>query len=157
MSDINIINATIEVVAEVLECDIDELAANSKLVLDLGADSLDIVDLTFSLGKKFKIKMPQKTVIMRAEEEMGDLSRIVSGDGKLTALGAELLCMGPNRYTSEEAYEGQSLMTIFTETTISHWANLCGAIIESDLSGDELIQKNIRETIKKDSTAQVAC
>ena len=138
----NIIEQTLEITAEVLEMDFDEVNLDSKIVADLGADSLDIVDLSFSLGKKFDIKMPKKTVIMHAEELLGGMSGLVH-DGLLTGLGAELLRVSPNAYTEEEAYAGQSLINVFADTTVRHWVNLCQAIIESELAGDELIKQNV--------------
>lgn len=163
MAEDKVVTTIMDVVAEVLEYDIEEFDIDSKLVVDLGADSLDIVDLSFSLGKAFDIKMPQKTVIAIAEEVLGDLSPLVNGN-KLTALGAYLLRVGPNAYSNSDAFAGQSLVTVFAQTTIGHWANLCQYIITSGLSGDAAIEQCVRnalvdgpESVADTALSQAAC
>jgi acyl carrier protein len=136
----------IGIVADVLECEIDEISLESKIVNDLGADSLDIVDLSFSLGKKLAIKMPQKSVIMHAEEILGSLAALVN-DGKLTNLGAQVLQMSPNAYSTNDAYEGLPVMDLFTNTKVIHWVNLCASIIKNEIPGDELIHDSIKKQL----------
>jgi acyl carrier protein len=48
-----------ELVAEVLVIDGDEISLNSRLIADLGAESIDFLDLVFQLEKEFKIKIPR--------------------------------------------------------------------------------------------------
>jgi acyl carrier protein len=146
MNSDDITKRVIDVIADVLECEIEEVSLDSKIVDDLGADSLDIVDLSFSLGKKLAIKMPQKSVIMHAEEVLGSLSELVN-DGKLTNLGAQVLQMSPNAYSTNDAYEGLPVMGVFTNTKVIHWVNLCASIIKNEISGDELIQDSIKKQL----------
>ncbi len=47
-----------EVVVEELSCNADEISENSKFVEDLGADSLDVVELVMALEEKFDIEIP---------------------------------------------------------------------------------------------------
>ncbi len=142
----DILNQVQEVIAEALELDAEDVLANSSLVDELEADSLDIVDLSFSLGKHFDIEMPKKSVIMHAEEKLGGLSDLVVSN-KLTRMGALLLQQSPNKYTAEEANEGTSLAQIYSETRVRHWANLCEEIITSGLSGDDLICQKIESLL----------
>lgn len=48
-----------EIVADVLVIDEDEVSLNSRLIADLGAESIDFLDLVFQLEKEFKIKIPR--------------------------------------------------------------------------------------------------
>ena len=48
----------IEVVVEQLSVDAAEVKEDSKFVEDLGADSLDIVELVMALEEKFDIEIP---------------------------------------------------------------------------------------------------
>lgn len=146
MSEQNVINQVIEVIADVLELDTDEVEVSSSVVSDLGADSLDVVDLSFTLGKQLNIKMPQKSVMMHAESLVEKPSDLVEGD-KLTELGAELLQAGPNQYSAEQVAEGTGLGDVFANTTVQHWINLCTAIAESGLTGDELIQQRVEQVL----------
>jgi len=47
-----------EVVAEQLNVDPSEIKEDSKFVEDLGADSLDVVELIMALEEKFAIEIP---------------------------------------------------------------------------------------------------
>jgi len=49
-----------EVVAEQLDVGIDEIKEDSKFVEDLGADSLDVVELVMALEEEFDIEIPDE-------------------------------------------------------------------------------------------------
>ena len=49
-----------EVVAEQLGVSKDEIKEDSKFVEDLGADSLDVVELVMALEEKFDIEIPDE-------------------------------------------------------------------------------------------------
>ena len=49
-----------KVVAEQLDCDIAEIKEDSKFVEDLGADSLDVVELVMALEEEFDIEIPDE-------------------------------------------------------------------------------------------------
>ena len=49
-----------EVVVEQLNVNIDEVKEESKFVEDLGADSLDVVELVMALEEKFDIEIPDE-------------------------------------------------------------------------------------------------
>ena len=48
------------VVAEQLDCDPAEVKEDSKFIEDLGADSLDVVELVMALEEKFDIEIPDE-------------------------------------------------------------------------------------------------
>lgn len=47
-----------EVIADVSDIDIAEITPESHTINDLGIDSLDFLDITYAIDKKFGIKMP---------------------------------------------------------------------------------------------------
>lgn len=49
-----------EVVVEQLSVSIDEVKDDAKFVEDLGADSLDVVELVMALEEKFDIEIPDE-------------------------------------------------------------------------------------------------
>ena len=71
------------IVAESLALKPDEVAPGSRLIPDLGADSLDFIDLTFLIEKEFNVKL--------RDGELGFVSKLdfsspeVMRDGFLTA------------------------------------------------------------------------
>ena len=49
-----------EIVAEQLERDVNEVTASASFVDDLGADSLDIVELVMKMEEEFEIEIPDE-------------------------------------------------------------------------------------------------
>ncbi len=48
------------VVIEQLDCKADEVKEDSKFIEDLGADSLDVVELVMALEEEFDIEIPDE-------------------------------------------------------------------------------------------------
>lgn len=48
-----------EIIADVLVIDEDQVSLDSRLIADLGAESIDFLDLVFQLEKEFAIKIPR--------------------------------------------------------------------------------------------------
>lgn len=59
MTNANIFPKVRDIIADVLVLDEDEVQADSRLIADLGAESIDFLDLVFQLEKEFKIKIPR--------------------------------------------------------------------------------------------------
>ncbi len=51
-----------EILAEQLDADKDTMTAETKIADDLGADSLDLVDLLMSIEDEFGIEIPDEDV-----------------------------------------------------------------------------------------------
>jgi len=49
-----------EVVVEQLDCNADEIKEDSRFIEDLGADSLDVVELVMALEEEFDIEIPDE-------------------------------------------------------------------------------------------------
>lgn len=60
-----------EIIADVLVIDENDISLNSRLIVDLGAESIDFLDLVFQLEKEFGIKIPRGQLEKNAR---GDLS-----------------------------------------------------------------------------------
>ena len=61
-----------EIIAEQLEIDAEEIDYASNIIDDLGADSLDIVDLVMSVEDEFGIEVPDEAL-----EEMSTVEDMV--------------------------------------------------------------------------------
>lgn len=61
-----------QIVADVLVIDEDEVSLNSRLISDLGAESIDFLDLVFQLEKEFKIKIPRGQLEKNARGELAE-------------------------------------------------------------------------------------
>jgi acyl carrier protein len=74
-----------EIMADALGCDVEQVKLEASLIDDLGAESIDFLDIVFRLERGFKVKIPRGKII---EEARGDLSEsqfeqggVVSEDG----------------------------------------------------------------------------
>lgn len=61
-----------EIIADVLVIDEDDVALNSRLIMDLGAESIDFLDLVFQLEKEFKIKIPRGQLEKNARGDLAE-------------------------------------------------------------------------------------
>src|SRR5436305_326298 len=60
-----------EVIADALACDEEKVKPDASLIEDLGAESIDFLDIVFRLERTFKVKIPRGKLI---EDARGSLS-----------------------------------------------------------------------------------
>lgn len=63
--------AVAAIIADALACDVGEVLRTSALVEDLGAESIDFLDIVFRLEQHFGVEIPRGRIV---EEARGDLS-----------------------------------------------------------------------------------
>ena len=56
----NILERVIDIVAEELAVDRDEVTEDSSFIEDLGADSLDVVELVMAFEEEFDVEIPDE-------------------------------------------------------------------------------------------------
>jgi acyl carrier protein len=78
-----------ETVADAIGCELEKVKLESSLINDLGAESIDFVDIIFRLQRHFKIKIPRGKIV---EEARGPLSEAeFEQAGVVSAAGVERL------------------------------------------------------------------
>jgi acyl carrier protein len=60
-----------EIMADALGCDVEKVKPDSSLINDLGAESIDFLDIVFRLERGFKVKIPRGKIV---EDARGPLS-----------------------------------------------------------------------------------
>jgi len=60
-----------EIIAAALPCEIERVKPEASLIDDLGAQSIDFLDIVFRIERAFKVKIPRGKIV---EEARGDLS-----------------------------------------------------------------------------------
>lgn len=85
-----VIDAVKDAVAETLSIEKDTVEADSSLIKDLDAESLDFLDINYRIEQSFGIKMARHFILEHIEEMFGEGSAI-DEDGKLTEKAVELL------------------------------------------------------------------
>ena len=88
MSRDEIFSQVQEVLVDALAVDDDEVSLESTLMGDLGAESIDFLDIVFRLEKAFGIKIPREE-LFPAESLMNDADLV--HNGKLTDKGLTML------------------------------------------------------------------
>ena len=97
MSNTNITNEEIsailpkvaDTIADALGCDAVNVKPDSSLIGDLGAESIDFLDIVFRLERAFKVKIPRGKIIEDARGTLTE-SEFESG-GTLTPAGEQRL------------------------------------------------------------------
>jgi acyl carrier protein len=70
-ADVDAVLPTVaKTIADALGCELDEVRPDASLIGDLGAESIDFLDLVFRLERAFKVKIPRGKII---EDARGDL------------------------------------------------------------------------------------
>lgn len=78
-----------EIIADVLVIEEEEVSLKSRLISDLGAESIDFLDLVFQLEKEFDIKIPRGQLEKNARGHLAE-DEFEKG-GVLTAEGMQAL------------------------------------------------------------------
>jgi acyl carrier protein len=87
MTDEQVFSKVREVLVEALGVDEEEVVPTARLVADLGAESIDFLDIVFRLEKSFTIKIQQSELF--PDNVLSDPKYVV--DGKVTDVGMEEL------------------------------------------------------------------
>jgi acyl carrier protein len=75
--------------ADALGCEVERVKRDASLIDDLGAESIDFLDIVFRLERTFKVKIPRGKII---EDARGDLSEAdFEKSGVVTEAGLERL------------------------------------------------------------------
>ena len=85
----NILDEVSDVLVESLGVDKDEININSNIVKDLGAESIDFLDIIFRLEKKFNIKIEQSQLF--PDDSVFKNPELVDQTGKFTEQGIQYL------------------------------------------------------------------
>jgi acyl carrier protein len=120
MSDQEIFEKVQEALVDALGVDDDEVTPEAKISSDLGAESIDYLDITFRLEKAFNIKIPKGELIPDNLFNNPDYVQ----DGKLTPDGIkELKERMPHADLSdfEQDPSVDRIMDLFTVQTIVNY------------------------------------
>lgn len=125
-----------EIIADVLVIDEDDISLNSRLIVDLGAESIDFLDLVFQLEKEFGIKIPRGQLEKNAR---GDLTQDeFEKGGVLTENGMTALKSYLDEVPAEHFKSSMKLNEIPMLFTVGTFCKLIVAAVA---------EKKMRETV----------
>jgi acyl carrier protein len=108
------------IIADALYVDPKEVTPSTSLVKDLGAESIDFLDIVFRLEKHFSIKIPKGEIERRAQGTLSAEEFAVNG--KITSAGLECLKAAMPEVDASEIKEGlyiRDLPSLFTVSTFA--------------------------------------
>ncbi len=114
--------------ADALGLDDDEVTLDSFVIDDLGAESLDFLDIAFRLEEAFEIKIPRGDIQEKAEAEAGDEPFEV--DGVLTPTGLARLREALPEVPDVQFREDLTVREIPTLFTVETFVNLVARLLE---------------------------
>jgi acyl carrier protein len=108
-------------IVETLRVDENQIKPESSLIKDIGAESLDFLDINYRLEQTFGIKMARHFILEHVEEIFGEGSAI-DEDGQLTDKGIALLKIrfGHERAEFTEGMDMDLLPTLITVQLMSN-------------------------------------
>ena len=59
-------------IADALAREVEECKPSSSIIADLGAESIDLLDIVFRLERAFKIKLPRNRIVKDARGELSE-------------------------------------------------------------------------------------
>ena len=116
-------------IAEGIDIDPAGIKPESSLMKDLGAESLDFLDINYRLEQTFGIKMARRTVIDHMEELFGEETAIDS-EGKLTGKAAEVLAMRYDGY-SDRIRQGMDMDELPVMVTVASIAEGVTSLLDT--------------------------
>lgn len=117
-----------ECVASVLEIPVDSVGEKDRLIDDLGAESLDLLDLVFQLEQKFHVSISPGDIERRAKAKLEGTPLEIDGVYTAEAL-SELRKILPEVPPSELA-EGLTVAQLPRTFRVSTMANLVSRLME---------------------------
>lgn len=124
-----IFNKVKEIIVDVLVIDEDKVQSTSRLIADLGAESIDFLDLVFQLEKEFSIKIPRGQLEKNARGQLTEAE--FEQNGVLTEKGLvalkSYLCEVPQEYF-KSSMKTNEIPALFTVET---FCKLVGAAIQA--------------------------
>lgn len=116
--------------ASVVGVDPGDIHADIRLSEDLGADSLDYVELRALLENRLGIWLPTQSVLEHAVRLSGDSERFVKA-GRLTEAGAYVLRQSLFSFSSDQVSAGMRESDILECMTAANWLALCFHLTQS--------------------------
>ena len=118
-----------ECIVEALGVDEEDVAPSATLFDDLGAESLDLLDIVFRLEKTFGIKIPRSGIQQDILSAEGIKEEDVLIDGAFTALGAQKLRERMPEIDKDRIYEGFRVDDIPTLFTVQTFVNIVKQVL----------------------------
>jgi len=128
MNHKEILGGVQECLARVLDIRPDEVHEADRIIGDLGADSLDLLDLVFQLEQKFKVTIALREMERQAQDRLN--GRPVEIDGVYTPDALAELRRALPEIPAEELPEGLTTADLPRRFRVATMVNLVAGLLE---------------------------
>lgn len=126
--DADIFDKVQEAFCEALELDEDEVTWDARILDDLGAESLDLLDVVFRLERAFDIQIPRGGLEAKAKEVDGEPGEV---EGRLTEAGAARLRELMPEVPAAELQAGMKTSELGRVFRVGTFYNIVKALLEA--------------------------
>ncbi len=124
----------LEVIAKAMDRPVAEVRPDSSLEADLGAQSLDFLDIAFSLEREFRIQFPREDFLQRASDHFGEENLVK--DGVITELGLKLLAKGMPEIDPAALTPGLKVTEVRKMFVVATFVRVVNQLLESKAAMD---------------------
>ena len=117
-------------VARVVDKECASIRLGDRIIDDLGADSLDLLDLVFQLEQRFSLKISPRGIERRAREQLGGAPLEV--DGVYTAAALSELRNALPEVPAEEFKEGLKSSALPRLFRVETFVNLVSRLLDGN-------------------------
>ena len=122
----------VDAFCEALGLDEDEVERDALVIDDLGAESLDFLDIAFRLERAFGVKIPRGEIERNAAEGAAEAFEV---DGKLTEAGAIALRAAMPEVAPDAIAAGFAVRDIPRLFTVATFENLVKKLLSEKEAG----------------------
>lgn len=118
-----------ECIRQTLEQDFPDIRESDRLIADLGADSLDFLDLIFRLEERFHVCINPRDLERRTQEILGDIP-MINNERYTAAAVAELRKAMPEA-PEDELFPDMPVNKLSGSFRVKTFMNLVAHVLES--------------------------
>ena len=139
VADEEVDRKVLEVIAHSMDRPVSEVAPTSSLEMDLGAQSLDYLDIAFSLEREFRIQFPRTDFLQRASDHFGEENLVK--DGVFSELGLRLLAEGMPELDATQLKPGLRVDEVRRMFTVATFIRVTKQLLRSKANADRTCPK----------------
>lgn len=139
LTDEEIENRVLEVIARSMDRPVSEVTPTSSLEMDLGAQSLDYLDIAFSLEREFRVQFPRTDFFQRASDHFGEEN--LAKNGVISDLGLKLLAVGMPELEAAQLKPGLRVDEVRRMFTVATFVRVTKQLLESKANADRTCPK----------------
>jgi acyl carrier protein len=124
----------LEIIARAMDRPVSEVRPDSLLEGDLGAQSLDFLDIAFSLEREFQIQFPRADFLQRASDHFGEENLV--RNGVITDFGLKLLAQGMPELDPAQLTSGLKVTEVRTMFVVGTFVRVVKQLLENKAGMD---------------------